>query len=89
MAKADKRIPVTEETWQDLNDLKDAGQTYDELLGELIGERHRNKELAKRVREVADADEEELTALDDLSFRARNSEGESSTFPDEDKNIRR
>lgn len=33
---ADKRIPVTEETWEDLGDLKGAGQTYDELIGELI-----------------------------------------------------
>ena len=35
---ADKRIPVTDETWQQLHDMKKAGQTYDELIGELIEE---------------------------------------------------
>lgn len=33
---ADKRIPVTEERWKQLHDLKGAGQTFDELIGELI-----------------------------------------------------
>ncbi len=35
---ATKRIPVTEEIWQELNRLKRAGQTYDELLLELLEE---------------------------------------------------
>ncbi len=35
---ATKRIPVTEEIWQELNKLKRAGQTYDELLLELLEE---------------------------------------------------
>lgn len=35
---ATKRIPVTEERWRELHDLKDAGQTYDDLLGELVEE---------------------------------------------------
>jgi len=29
---ASKRIPVTKERWKELNDLKEAGQTYDALL---------------------------------------------------------
>lgn len=33
---ADKRIPVTEETWRMLHDLKQPGQTHDELIRELI-----------------------------------------------------
>lgn len=33
---ADKRIPVTEARWWKLHDLKQAGQTYDELLEALI-----------------------------------------------------
>lgn len=65
MARAEKRIPVTEERWQELNELKEAGQTYDELLEELIHERGR-RELANRAREVREADEEELTSLDEL-----------------------
>jgi predicted CopG family antitoxin len=33
---ANKRIPVTEEIWESLADLKKHGQTYDQLLAELI-----------------------------------------------------
>ena len=35
---ADKRIPVTDERWQQLHNMKKAGQTYDDLIGELIEE---------------------------------------------------
>jgi len=62
---ANKRIPVTEERWKELNELKEAGETYDELLGELIQERNR-RQLADRTREVREADTEELTSLDEL-----------------------
>lgn len=65
MAEATKRIPVTEERWQELNQLKSAGQTYDELLEELLQE-HERRQLANRVRAVREADEEELTPLDEL-----------------------
>lgn len=65
MSEAKKRIPVTEERWKKLNHLKSAGQTYDELLEELIQE-HERRQLADRVREVREADEEELTSLDEL-----------------------
>ncbi|AGB03290.1 hypothetical protein [Methanoregula formicica] len=33
---ASKRIPVTEEIWESLSDLKRPGQTYDALLAEMI-----------------------------------------------------
>jgi predicted CopG family antitoxin len=33
---ADKRIPVTAETWESLSKLKRPGQTYDNLLEEMI-----------------------------------------------------
>jgi len=33
---ANKRIPVTAEIWESLADLKKHGQTYDQLLAELI-----------------------------------------------------
>jgi len=62
---AEKRIPVTEERWKELHDLKQAGQTWDDLLAELVQQQHR-QQLAARVREVEGADEEELTALDEL-----------------------
>jgi len=62
---ADKRIPVTEERWQQLHDMKDAGQTYDELLEELIQESNR-QDLADRAKAVREADRGDLTELDDL-----------------------
>ncbi|KAF1073561.1 hypothetical protein [Methanogenium sp. MK-MG] len=31
-----KRIPVKEPTWRNLHDLKDAGQSYDELLAGMV-----------------------------------------------------
>lgn len=65
MSKANKRIPVTEERWNELNHLKDAGQTYDELLEQLIQE-HNQRQLADRARRVREADSEELTHLDDV-----------------------
>lgn len=61
---ADKRIPVTEETRRTLHDLKEPGQTYDDLLTELTQQRRR-KELADRFREM-DESREEFVALDDV-----------------------
>ncbi|MHB8117530.1 MAG: hypothetical protein ACYDHX_02200 [Methanothrix sp.] len=37
--EANKRIPVTESVWIDLCSLKRAGQTYSQLLEEMIEER--------------------------------------------------
>jgi len=65
MSNANKRIPVTEERWKELNELKSAGKTYDDVLEELIQEHHR-RQLANKVREVREADTEELTPLDEL-----------------------
>lgn len=38
-----KRLPVSEKVWKELGAMKGAGQTYDDLLGELI-------ERAKKAR---------------------------------------
>lgn len=65
MSNANKRIPVTEERWQELNELKSAGETYDDLLAELIQE-HQRHQLAEKTREVREVDSEELTSLDEL-----------------------
>jgi predicted CopG family antitoxin len=65
MSNASKRIPVTEERWKELNELKGAGETYDDLLGDLIQE-HQRRRLAERTKEVREADSEELTSLDEL-----------------------
>jgi len=61
---ADKRIPVTEETRKELHDLKEPGQTYDELLSELAQQRRR-QELAERFRQM-DEDREDFVALEDV-----------------------
>jgi predicted CopG family antitoxin len=62
---ADKRIPVTEETRRELHELKEPGQTYDELLQELAQQRRR-QELEQRFRELEEADRDELTSLEDV-----------------------
>ncbi|AWB27804.1 hypothetical protein [Halococcoides cellulosivorans] len=62
---ADKRIPVTEETRKELHDLKEPGQTYDDLLQELAQQRRR-EDLEQRFQDLEDADSDELTALDDV-----------------------
>jgi len=65
VSNASKRIPVTEERWNELNELKGAGETYDDLLGKLIRE-HQRRQLAERATEVRETDSEELTSLDEL-----------------------
>ena len=56
MSKASKRIPLTEERWKELHDLKEPGQTWDELLGELVDE-HKEQRLAAMIREKRDEGE--------------------------------
>jgi hypothetical protein len=43
-----KRIPVSDARWKELGNLKQAGQTYDELLADMIIAYNRN-ELRKSV----------------------------------------
>jgi predicted CopG family antitoxin len=65
MSNATKRIPVTKERWEELNELKGAGETYDDILEELIQE-HQRRDLADRAKDVREADSEDLTPLDEL-----------------------
>ncbi len=62
---ADKRIPVTEQTREALHDLKKSGQTYDDLLQELV-EQRRRQELEERFQELETEAREELTPLSDV-----------------------
>lgn len=64
MAKT-KRVPIKEPTWKELGKMKEAGQTYDDLIKELIQEANRSK-LAKKVRENREKDENELLSVDEL-----------------------
>jgi hypothetical protein len=47
----EKRIPVSETRWKQLGQLKQAGQTYDALLGEMAQAYHR-QELARKARDA-------------------------------------
>ncbi|ELY88721.1 hypothetical protein C483_15337 [Natrialba hulunbeirensis JCM 10989] len=60
---AEKRIPVTEETFKELGDMKQAGQTWDELLEELAAQRKHQqfKEDMKQIKE-----NEEFVPLDEV-----------------------
>lgn len=62
---AEDRIPVSEDTHKQLHQLKDPGQTYDELLRELAQERNRH-ELAGRFAEMDEMDSDEFVTLDDV-----------------------
>lgn len=62
---ADKRLPVTEETRKELHELKEPGQTYDDLLKELAQQRRR-QDLEQRFQDLEDADRDELTPLSDV-----------------------
>lgn len=62
---ADKRIPVTEETRKELHDLKEPGQTYDELLQDLAQQRRR-QDLERRFRDLEEADRDDLTPLENV-----------------------
>ena len=62
---ADKRIPVSEETRDELHNLKGPGQTYDELLSDLAQLRRR-KDLEQRFVDLEEQDSDDLTPLDDV-----------------------
>jgi predicted CopG family antitoxin len=38
-----KRIPVTEPVWKDLSEMRSAGQTYTDLLADMIEERKKRR----------------------------------------------
>ncbi|PTD94084.1 hypothetical protein C9439_04385 [archaeon SCG-AAA382B04] len=46
-----KRVPVSQERWKELSNLKEPGQTYDELLKELV-EMKKKKKLFKDIEEI-------------------------------------
>ena len=62
MSKADKRIPVREETFEELGELKGAGETWDEVMQDLIEARQiqNRRELLERT------DDDEFVPLDEV-----------------------
>jgi predicted CopG family antitoxin len=48
-----KRIPVAEPVWKDLAEMRSAGQTYTELLSDMIEERKKMR-LARDMKRIED-----------------------------------
>lgn len=63
MSNATKRIPVTEERWEELHELKAPGQTFDELVAELIEER-KKAELMRDMKQIRE--ESDFVPLDEV-----------------------
>lgn len=61
----DKRIPVTEETREQLHELREPGETYDDLLRDLVQRRRRGK-LEDRFQELEDTGSDVLTSPEDV-----------------------
>jgi len=59
-----KRIPVSEDRWKELGRIKEAGQTYDELLGKLL-QTYNRRDLAFRM-DAAEKGKGNWTKLEDL-----------------------
>lgn len=53
---ANKRIPVTESVWVELSGLKSAGQTYSDLLEEMIEDRKKAR-LFRDMERIEEEDE--------------------------------
>lgn len=60
MGTTDHRIPVKADTHKALHDMKIPGQTYDELLTEMIAERRRREAAADIKATVERADDIEI-----------------------------
>ena len=60
-----KRIPVSEEVWKLLGKMKEAGQTYDALILNIIQSLNR-KNFAQKVQDVRKKSIKKLTPLDEL-----------------------
>ena len=61
MAQAEKRIPIHEDTFEELGHFKGAGETWDDVISELIEARQREnrRELLERT------DDDEFVPLED------------------------
>lgn len=62
MAKATKRIPVREDTFEELGSLKGAGETWDDIVQDLIEARQRENRRALLER----TDDDEFIPLDEV-----------------------
>lgn len=56
MSNATKRIPVTEERWKELHELKEPGQTFDEVIESLV-EEHKKARLFRDMNRIREESE--------------------------------
>jgi predicted CopG family antitoxin len=68
MTALTKRIPVSEPVWKDLAELKKAGQTYDDILTEMI-DLQKKQRLANDIRSALE--EEEFIPLSEIKSRKK------------------
>lgn len=61
---ADKRIWVSEERREQLHELKDVGESYDDVLEQFVQE-HNRKRLAEKMCDVDEMDRDEFVPLND------------------------
>jgi len=60
-----KRIPVSVEIWKRRGKEKETGETYDDLISKLL-QTHNRLKLMKKMKQVEEAQSEDLVDLDDL-----------------------
>jgi predicted CopG family antitoxin len=60
-----KRIPVTEPVWKDLAEMRSAGQTYTDLLAELIEDRKKRR-LEEDVRMWSNRKKTDYVSLSEI-----------------------
>jgi hypothetical protein len=60
-----KRIPVTEQVWKELAEMRLAGQTYTDLLAEMIDDRKRRR-LEEDVRTWSRRNKDSYVSLSEI-----------------------
>jgi predicted CopG family antitoxin len=60
-----KRIPVTEPVWKDLAEMRSAGQTYTDLLAEMIEDRKKHR-LEEDVRTWTSRKKKDFVSLSEI-----------------------
>jgi len=66
MTSDTKRVPIKEPTWKKLGKMKEAGQTYDDLIRELL-QKAKRAELANKAQSTKNKEEDKLTSIDELA----------------------
>ncbi len=58
-----KRIPVTEQVWKELAEMRSAGQTYNDLLAEMIDQKKKHRLMEDIERSM---DENDFVPLSEI-----------------------